>query len=84
MNADLSHKVAQLMPMLWEVSLPLSEKRRFVDTVAAAESEDALPDWAKEIIRRAGAAREEFCAASVARPDLKRRRRADDEKLTTT
>ena len=60
MNADLSHKVAQLMPMLWEVSLPLSEKRRFVDTVAAAESEDALPDWAKEIIRRAGAAREEF------------------------
>jgi hypothetical protein len=60
MNAELSQKAAQLMMMFFSIGVTLDERDRFVLAVQAAESEEDLPAWAKDLMRRAEAAREEL------------------------
>jgi hypothetical protein len=60
-QVDLSHKAAQALCLLrLSDGITIQDDRRFVQAVAVAESEEALPDWAKDIIRWAEAVREKL------------------------
>jgi len=60
MNAELSQKAARLMMMFFSIGVTPDERDRFVSAVQAAEFEEDLPAWAKDLMRRAEAAREEL------------------------
>jgi hypothetical protein len=60
-QVDLSHRAAHALYLLrLSGGITIQDERRFVQAVVAAESEEALPDWAKDIIQRAKATREKL------------------------